>query len=420
MSCANRGAAEAVAALIQYGADVNAIENREDQTALMWAAAESHPEVVDLLVQAGADVNAVTRKIPEPEPYIIEDENVIFGMNYPPTIRFPEFSGGFTALYFTAQQGDIDSARILLNAGADVNAPNEEYGSAMIIALKSGHENMARFLLDNGANPDARDAWGISALHYALHKGVLIINTFRPANTHYFGWERHNMPGMVRALLEKGANPDPRISYSLPYHNDPFFARAMEDPPQVDPVGATPLLIAAISGDIESMKILLEYGADKDAKTIGGGSLFMLAAGLGSERGSRTESDAIAAAKFVLSLGDIDVSAHLTERIRIGPGRDKPDGRTALHHAVYLQWSDMIRFLVESGADIEARDRYGMTPMLMAMGDPEGRLHRQVGAGNSDARFRTPPPIENKRLSSLLLELGAEPFTGTYRDRSGE
>jgi hypothetical protein len=146
----------------------------------------------------------------------------------------------------------------------------------------------------------------------------------------------------------------------------------------------------------------------------------MLAAGLGSERGSRSEADAIEAAEFVLSLGDVDVSAYLTERIKVGPGKDKPDGRTALHHAVYLQWPGMIRFLVENGADIEAKDRYGMTPMLMAMGDPEGRLHRQVGAGNSDYRFRTPPPIENKRLSALLTELGAEPFTGTYRDRSGE
>ena len=137
----------------------------------------------------------------------------------------------------------------------------------------------------------------------------------------------------------------------------------------------------------------------------------MLAAGLGSERGSRREADAIKAAEFVLSLGDVDVSAYLTEQIKVGPGRDKPDGRTALHHAVYLQWPDMIRFLVENGADIEAKDRYGMTPMLMAMGDPEGRLHRQVGAGNSDYRFRTPPPIENKKLSSLLIELGAEAFT---------
>jgi ankyrin repeat protein len=116
----------------------------------------------------------------------------------------------------------------------------------------------------------------------------------------------------------------------------------------------------------------------------------------------------------------VDVNAHLTEIAAVGPGKGKQDGRTALHQAVYHGWTGMIRFLVENGADLNAKDRYGMTPMLMAMGDPEGRLFRQVGAGNADFRFRSPPPIENEKLSALLEELGAEPFTGTYRDRSGE
>ena len=228
------------------------------------------------------------------------------------------------------------------------------------------------------------------------------------------------MPDMVKALLEKGADPNVKIKFSLPYHNDAFFSRAMEDPPQVDPVGATPLLIAAVSGDVAAMKTLIDFGADRNAKTVGGGTLLMLAAGLGSERGARKESEAIDAVKLVLSLGDSDINAHLTEIAMIGPGKGKKDGRTALHHAVYLGWSNMIRLLVENGADLNAKDRYGMTPMLMAMGDPEGRLFRQVGAGNSDYRFRSPPPLENQKLSGLLLELGAEPFTGTFRDRSGE
>jgi len=387
---------------------------------LMWAAAENHANVVKLLVDAGAAVNARSKLIQEPDPYIIEDENIVFGQNYPPTIRFAKYRGGFTPLYFAAQQGAIEPARVLLDAGAHINATHTEYGSPLIIALQSGHEAMAKYLLDSGADPDISDAWGMTALHYALHEGVLIINTFRPSETDRFGWTRSNMPNMVKALLEKGANPNAKIQYSLPYHNMVVFSRSMEDPPQVDPVGATPFMIAAVSGDIESMQYLVDHGADKDVKTIGGGTAFMLAAGLGSERGARREADAIKAAKFVLSLGGVDVNAALTEIAAIGPGKGKADGRTPLHHAVYLGWTNMIRFLVENGADIHAKDRYGMTPMLMAMGDPEGRLFRQVGAGNSDFRFRSPSPIENKKLSSLLLELGAEPFTGEFRDRSGE
>ena len=81
MSCANRGVAGAVSALIKAGADVNASEGRESQTAMMWAASENYHEVVKLLIDAGADVNAVSRLIPEPETYIIADENIIFGRN---------------------------------------------------------------------------------------------------------------------------------------------------------------------------------------------------------------------------------------------------------------------------------------------------------------------------------------------------
>jgi ankyrin repeat protein len=420
MLCANLGVVDAVEALIKHGAYVNASDNHENQTALMWAAAENHEEVVKLLVDADAEVNARSKLVPEPEPYVIEDENVIFGRNYPPSIRFAKYHGGFTPLYFAAQQGALESAKVLLKAGADINATNSEYGTPLIIALQSGHEDMAKFLLDNGADPNIKDAWGMTPLHYALYEGVLIINTFRPSNTDKFGWTRQNMPGMVKALLEKGADPNVRIQYSLPYHNMEFFSRAMEDPPQVDPVGATPFLLAAISSDIESMQYLLEYGADKNVETIGGGTAFMLAAGLGSERGARREKDSLEAVKFILSLGDVNVNASLTEIAAVGPSKGRADGRTPLHHAVYLGWQNMIRFLVENGVNIHAKDRYGMTPMLMAMGDPEGRLFRQIGAGNSDFRFRSPPPIENRKLSALLLELGAEPFTGEFRDRSGE
>ena len=419
MLCANMGTSVAVEELIKHGADVNVSENKEHQTALMWATAEKYPRVIQLLVDAGADVDAISKTIPEPEPYIIEDENLVFGRNYPVTVRFPEFTGGFTALYFAAQQGDIEAAKILLDAGADINKYSKEHGTPLIIALTSGHEDIAKFFLDNGADPNLKDGWGIAPLHYALHKGVLILNTFKPSRTDEYGWERTNMPNVVRALLEKGANTEAKIEFSLPYHNDAFFSRAMEDPPQVDPVGATPLLIAAASGDLESMKILLEYGANTEAQTIGGGTMFMFAAGLGSEKGTRSQTQAIEAASFVLSLG-ADINSPLTEIAAVGPGMGKQDGRTALHHAVYLGWSDMIRFLVENDADIHAKDRYGMTPMLIAMGDPEGRYYRQIGSGNSDSRFRSPPPIENKKLSSLLMELGAEPFTGTFRDRSGE
>lgn len=424
MTCANTGAAEGVLALIEAGADVNAKEHTDDQTALMWAIAERHPEVVAALVRNGANVEARSRLSDKPEPYVVEMslDQSIWGSNYPDTTRFQEVEGGFTPLYFAAQQGDIESAGTLLEAGADLDARHPEYGSALNVALASGHEDFALFLIDKGADPGIADAWGATPLHYALYRGLLIINRYKPVDTEYLGWERHNMPRVVAALLEAGADPEATIDHGYPYMEHPFIARGSDLPPQVSPVGATPLHLAAISGDLESMKLLAPV-SDPAAKTVGGATVFLLAAGAGVEKGARSAETAVAAARYALEIGGGSVDDYLTDRIPGGPGRDREDMRTALHFATYLGWKDMIRFLVEQGADIEAGDRYGMTPLMIALGDPEGRYYRQVGDGNYDLRFRRPGPTpgtgDNPEIAQLLLALGAEPFTGEYRDSSG-
>ena len=424
MSCANTGAVEGVRALLKRGADVNARENKEDQTALMWAAAEKHSRVVELLVSNGANVEARSRIVPKPEPHVIEmslDES-IWPSNYPDTTRWEEVSGGFTALYFTAQKGDIDSARILLEAGADIDAPHPELGSALNVSLASGHEEFALFLLQQGANPNISDAWGASSLHHALYKGLLIINRWKPTETEHLGWERENMPRVVEALLARGADPEATIKFGYPYMEHAFVARSADLPPQVSPVGATPLHFAAISGDVESMRILGPV-SDPQARTIGGATMFLLASGAGVEKRARSGRDAVAAARLALEMAGGSVNDYLTDRVPGGPRRGVEDRRTAMHFATYLGWAEMIEFLVEEGAEIDATDRYGMTPLMIALGDPEGRYYRQVGDGNYDLRFRRPGPTPgtgaNEKMAELLLALGAEPFTGEYRDSSG-
>jgi ankyrin repeat protein len=224
MVCAGNGVLDAVKALLVAGAEVNA-KDQEDQTALIWAVAERHAAVVRTLVQGGADVHAHTKLVPEPEPFQIKmpEGQTVFGSNFPATIRFAEVSGVFTPLHFAAQQGDIESARILLEAGAEVNAPHPEHGSALIIAIASGHEALARFLLEQGADPNIKDAWGIAPLHYALHEGVLILNNFSPSKTDRFGWTRKNMPKLVETLLDYGADPNARIERSYSYMDNLFW-----------------------------------------------------------------------------------------------------------------------------------------------------------------------------------------------------
>jgi ankyrin repeat protein len=366
-------------------------------------------------VEKGADVHARSKVVPTREPFTIPctpDAPCLSGKKsgstYEATVHFPKVTGGFTALMFAAQQGDVESARALLGAGAEVNESAPEDGSALVIATASGHEKLALFLLEQGADPNAKDGYGIAPLHYALHEGLLAVSGYQIMATDRFGWLRPNMPELVKALLAHGADPNARIEKNLPTYDHPFIARSNgNDHPQVDLVGATPLVLAAASGDVGSMRILVEGRADPKLATPENLTPLLAAAGLGTERGIRDEKSALEAAKLAVLLG-ADVNA------------TKEDGRTALHAAASLGWNDMIQFLAEKGANLDAKDIYGETPLTIALGDPEGLIYRQLPGGRYDDRFRNPRPGGQKDTAELLLKLGATPFTGKVRDRSGE
>ena len=417
MTCAKTGATAGVQTLLAGGANPNVKETREEQTPLMWAAAKGHADIVIGLIEHGADVAAKSKLIAAPEPFVIEVPSS-FGRNFPDPVRFREAYGGFTPLLFAAQSGDVDTARMLLDAGADIDFATTEEGSALVIATAAGHEALALYLLERGADPNIADAWGVTALHYAVHEGLLILNGYARTNTDYLGWQRHNLPGLIKPLLDAGANVEARVTASFSYLDNEFL-RGNEDPPQIDPSGATPLLLAAASGDVESMRILVDAGkADIKATTDSGATLFMLAAGAGSEMDVRDELAAIEAAKYALQLGDTNVNARLTNDDAInGPGAGKIDGRTALHFAAGLGWERMVRFLADVGAELDPADRYGQTPLMIAMGDPESRYYRNIPIGRYDDRYRRPPNEGFDNVVTALLEVGAAPFTGTVVDK---
>ncbi|HXG46952.1 MAG TPA: ankyrin repeat domain-containing protein, partial [Methylomirabilota bacterium] len=224
-------------------------------------------------------------------------------------------------------------------------------------------------------------------------------------------WYHPNLPALVKALLARGANPNARIARDFPPYDNLLFGHTLgNNLPQISLVGATPYLLAAATGDVGTMRLLVEARGDPKLVTVDSTTPLMVAAGVGVERGDRGEQDrqkALAAAKLALLLG-ADVNAVNRE------------GRTALHGAVLLGDQEMIRFLVENGADLEAKDMYGQTPLSIALGDPEGLIYRQLPGDAYDYRFRQPRPGGQKEIADLLLQLGAKPFTGKYRDRSGE
>jgi uncharacterized protein len=363
MTCARTGNVDAVKLLLVRGADPNARENGREQTALMWAVAEKHAEVARWLLEHGADVHAST-----------EIRTDIYDRTL----------GGFTPLLFAARVGDLESARILLAAGADVNAATPEVGNALVVASASHHEELAIFLLEKGANPNAADEYGMTALHYAVQKGIANLSSIEYTQALM---PPPNQPKLVKALLAHGADPNARIKkdYTLsvaPYrHTSP-----------VSIVGATPFFLAAAAGDPNIMRVLVAGGADPLLEAGESMRPLMVAAGLtrlvdflpGEENGH------LEAVKLALELG-ADIHA-ATER-----------GETALHAAASTGADTIVKFLVDKGAQVNAKDNLGRTPWSMAAG-----FYPSFGVASANNLVSIRPHPET---AELLLKLGATQLT---------
>ena len=351
MTCARTGNVNAVKSLVAHGADVNAKETRRGQTVLMWAVAEKHLEVARALIEHGADVHARSK-------------------------------GGFTPLLFAARQGSVDLARILLAAGAIVNEAAPEDGSVLVVAAASSHEALSLFLLENGADPNAADSFGITALHYAVQKGLSDISFV--TYTSYL-LPPPNMPELVKALLAAGANPNARIVKDYPPHTRAPFRQTTP----MSIVGGTPFFLAAAAGDASLIRVLAAGGADPLMATKENTTPLMVAAGMGRPQDflEGEERSALEAVKLAVELG-ADVNAANVE------------GQTALHAAAFTGVNTMVQFLVDKGAEVDAKDKTGQTPWSIAEAispvinrQGELRLH--------------------KSTANLLLKLGATPLTAS-------
>jgi ankyrin repeat protein len=372
MACARTGSLEAVPALLTRGAKVNAKELRGGQTALMWAVAAGHPAVARMLVEHGADVQART----DPPAGFTPPKYKLAGVYTDLEITW---KGGFTPLMFAAQQGNVDSARILLEAGADVNARTPDYGSALVVAAASANEALALFLLEHGADPNVADNYGITPLHYVVQQGLTELRFFLTDES-YRPLPR-NQTELAKALLAHGANPDAQIKKSLVVY-------PAQTPGSAKMVGATPFFLAAIADDVDLMRILAAGHANPNLSASGNYWPLMAAAG-GDRRPDRSQEEqrnALEAVKLlVMELGS-DVQAVSAV------------GQTAMHAAAFTGADAIVEFLAEKGAKVDAKDRTGQTPWSMAVGISAS----DDGAGQYGYHPGT---------ASLLVKLGATPWT---------
>ena len=331
MSAARSGGVETVRLLLAAGADVDAAERERGQTALMWAAAQSHADVVRLLAAAGADLHARSR-------VWNQLENTAGNTN--PTGNFRMAHGGSTALLFAARNGDVETARALLAAGADVDDTAAAGTSALVVAAHSGHGALAAFLLDQGADPNAAEA-GYTALHAAVLRGE---------------------QALVGALLARGADPNRPVVRGTPGRR---FSADYSIRHQA--VGANAFWLAAKYGELDNLRTLAEYGASPFMIPSSGES--SLQAAIGAPAISQENRRNRVGVPVTEEVDQQQLTLDLV-RVILGMGVDvnAADGRgdTALHDAVRTGYLPVVEFLAGRGADAQAANERGQTALTLA------------------------------------------------------
>ena len=336
MRAARSGSVEAVRLLLDRGADVNARERYKGQTALMWAAVERHAPVVKLLLERGADwrIRGFDRETRPPR--------LSAASSISPIPR-----GGFTALMFTAREGDMESARLMLDAGVDINHGDVDNVTPLVAALMNKQYSLAKFLLDRGADVNIIDAGGRTALYAAID----IRNEDWTAMPNRPTDDLLPTLEIVTAIVDRGATLDVPLTRPLTVRSGMDFGDTTLG------AGATPLMRAARAGDHAVIRLLLEKGANPRLTTKDGNTALMFAAGIGyrdkNTRGS--ESDALAAVKVLMAAG-LDINQTNTR------------GENALHGAALRGADTIVQFLLDQKMDVNATSKQGYTPLDVALG----------------------------------------------------
>jgi len=447
MLAARSGVVEAVEVLLEHGADPNAKETQRGTTALMQAADQGHADVAAVLLEHGADFAATSAPImrdgrtaalgqsEDPRKAVrrqvisvmcdqksedfetlkelatLGGENALAAKVDPATLTVAEickqwggggfFNGGdnnratpepdggeLTPLIYAARTGAIDVARVLLEAGADVNQASRYGWSPLLAATQNQNYRMAEFLIGQGADVNLANKGGWTPLYLATDNRNIEGGDYptRTADLDSLAY--------ISLLLESGADPNARLTESTE-------TRTVFTNQWLDEDGATAFLRASQSGDVDLMRLLLEHGADPHIYTKLGVTPLAVAAGIGWVEGVTREwstEKTVEAVKLLLELG-------------IDPNYQADTGRVALHGAAHKGATEVVKALVAAGARMDIRD-FGNTDNR---GSPELAAHTWIPIDYADGLVRVgvqsaiPHPETAAVLRQLMLDAGLTP-----------
>jgi uncharacterized protein len=357
--------------LLDRGAHVNAKESQKEQTALMWAAAENQPGMVKELIARSADVNARS--------LVNED---IAQVSSEPRAGYRSY-GGLTPLIYAAKVGCVQCTVALKEGGANLNMSDPEGVTPLLTALWNAHFDTASYLIKAGAMVNKWDWWGRSPLWLAVDYNTI------PHGGRSDGpsLDETTPLQVIEQLLNAGANPNLQLKLLPPFRS----VGADRGVDSMLTIGASPLLRAAKAQDAPAIALMLQHGALPNLPNDQGITPTMAAAGLGSvdadTRGLYTTSDI-----QERSIASLDLLLKAGGEINGAGGRSR---QTPLHGAAFWGWNDVVKFLVAHGADVNAKDNKGLTPVDSAMGRAGGNSR---GGQRIDVHQDT---------AQLLVKLGA-------------
>jgi uncharacterized protein len=340
MEVARTGNLEAAKLLLSHGAHVNAVEQWGQQTALMWASARRHPQMMELLISHGANVNA--RSAWRNWERHVTAESRAKRTN----------AGGLTALMYAARENCLECINVLLKHRVDVDLPDPDGVAPVTIAIMNTNWDIAKRLIDAGADVNQWDMYGQSPLYAAvvytpprppsLFGGGPGVNPLDPPN-------KATGKDVVALLLDKGANPNMQLFYRPAGRNAGGAAR-----------GATPLMAAAAEDDVDLVKLLLAHDADAKLYQADNQTPIMAALGGRGSFGGGGAANPQASIEVLKLLHDAGTEVNI---MSIQHHLLRTRGGTALHFAVRANSAQAVKLLVSWGIDVNARDPDGLTAL---------------------------------------------------------